>query len=376
MTNAGRVLDALIPGLLVSLLTANHHSSHSLSCSDMSDYYDECDQEFDSAFLKEIDAIEEAASNVSAPAPDSKVPNPSSTTSSSKPTFKSTHSYHTKAPIPSSSTVFFFKPASNSGPPKPDTSQQPAKPPSKPAPAKQDTSFDEYDISLDIDASELAKLDEFISDSYAGKAQPIAGPSRPRQTTLDGSVYHPPSAPPPQQQRSSSTTSKTLERTKSAGSRGNGPLFGFSERRTKVWDRTQFAETGFRSKPAERLKEKGKGKENVNGDFDKEEDGEIEFEQFPTPQVTSELCDLLCRVMLIDCSDQLGAYLSTFLYIIQLSFNCVLFLSPVSFQQYSYHYWGAHAPAPSASQNALEARVLGMQELDLPTQSTAPGLSI
>ena len=256
----------------------------------MSDDYDDFDQEFDSAFLKEIDAIE-AASNVPAPPPTSKVPSASSnTTSSLRPA--SSNAAPTKAG-PTTSNPSRFKPASVPGPSKPGPAQQPAQLTSKATPAPHDTSFDEYDISLDIDASELARLDEFISDSYAGKAQPMSGPSRPRQTTLDGSVYNPPSAPQPS--KPASTSNRAFERTKSAGSRGSGPLFGFAERRTKTWDRTQFAETGFRSKPAEKQKQKAKEKENADGNIDEDWDEEMEFEQFPARQVTSKLQRPLLR---------------------------------------------------------------------------------
>ncbi|TDL28562.1 P-loop containing nucleoside triphosphate hydrolase protein [Rickenella mellea] len=48
---------------------------------------------------------------------------------------------------------------------------------------------DDFDFSFDVDESELQRLDHFIEDTYAEMAQPIAGPSR--QTTLFGDTLPP-----------------------------------------------------------------------------------------------------------------------------------------------------------------------------------------
>lgn len=251
----------------------------------MSDDYDEFDLDFDSAFLQEIDAIEAASSLP--PQPSSAAPS-SVTGSSSKPA----HAQSLPAKTNGSSNIhtFRFKPASASGRPGPAPS---IKPKSNRAPPATNASFDEYDTTFNIDESDLARLDEFIADSYAGKAQPQqpaqaqAGPSRSRQTTLDGSTYNP-STTQQASRTSSGTNQRTFDRSKSTGTRSNGPLFGYSERRTKVWDRTQFAETGFRSKPTERQKEKEKEKGKEKENMDEVWDEEVEFEQFPARKVASE----------------------------------------------------------------------------------------
>ncbi|KAL5535453.1 MPH1 [Sanghuangporus sanghuang] len=213
----------------------------------MSDsFYEGDDDEFaDSAFLKELDVIEAAASQ-----------RPS--TQPSKPSVFI-------APSP---------PASESLP------QQAARPRFKPAIQKKEASSDDFDEPFDIDAEELNRLDAFIADSYVGKAQPVAGPSRTRQTTLDGKILSPPLAAEPQVKRS-------FARTKSSG-----PI----EPIAKTWDRTTFSETGFRStkkkgaKAKDKDKDKGKGK-NVTRDEDFDEDfgdEEMEFEQFPSPHVDGQ----------------------------------------------------------------------------------------
>jgi len=145
-------------------------------------------------------------------------------------------------------------------------------------PLADDDSF--YDLSFEADETELAKLDVFIKDAYAGKAPPVAGPSKisrtsssnKLQTTLFGDIL-PPSAP-------STTNSKPksqIERTKSSAR----SLFGQQAPKTKTWDQTAFAKTGIR-KSLPNAKCKGKGKAN---DDDEEE---VEFEQFPAPFVPSE----------------------------------------------------------------------------------------
>ncbi|KAL5519020.1 MPH1_1 [Sanghuangporus vaninii] len=212
----------------------------------MSDsFYEGDDDEFaDSSFLKELDVIEAAASQQPSTQP-------------SKPSVFI-------APSP---------PASESLP------QQVARPRFKPAILKE-ASSDDFDEPFDIDAEELNRLDAFIADSYAGKAQPVAGPSRTRQSTLDGKILSPPPASEPQVKRS-------FARTKS--SRPKEPT-------AKTWDRTTFSETGFRStkkkdaKAKDKDKDKGKGT-NATRDEDFDEDfgdEEMEFEQFPSPHVDGQ----------------------------------------------------------------------------------------
>lgn len=134
-------------------------------------------------------------------------------------------------------------------------------------PIPQEPSFDEdvFDSFGDIDPDEFEKLDTFIVDSYQGKAQPVAGPSRTgrgtRQTTLDGQILplSPTKAPRTQVQRTNSAPR---------------PL----NHKTKKWDQTAFAKSGNRKR----------GGRNARDEED--EEGEpVEFEQFPAPFVSRML---------------------------------------------------------------------------------------
>ncbi|KAK7064429.1 ATP-dependent DNA helicase mph1 [Favolaschia claudopus] len=128
-------------------------------------------------------------------------------------------------------------------------------------PSSRDLSFeaDDFDSFGDIDPRELERIDTFIQDSYQGKAQPVAGPSRTLQTTLFGEVLPP--APP-------KAPTHHAPRTNPAP---RNP-FGQQAPKTKKWDQTAFAKSGNRKYT------KGKGK----ADDGKEEEN-VEFEQFPAP---------------------------------------------------------------------------------------------
>ena len=161
-------------------------------------------------------------------------------------------------------------------------------PPKKlpPSPLSAQDSF--YDLSLDVDENELARLDNFIQDAYQGTAQPmaVAGPSQFKrstsgnklQSTLFGDIMQPVAS-------STSNKGSTLERTKSTP---RNP-FGQQGPKTKKWDQTAFAKSGG---------SKGKGKAKAR-QADDDEDGEdpMEFEQFPNPLpppfVPSELHSIL-----------------------------------------------------------------------------------
>jgi ATP-dependent DNA helicase MPH1 len=142
-------------------------------------------------------------------------------------------------------------------------------------PVTKESSF--YDLTFDIDEDELQRLDEFIEDSYQGKAQPVAGPSRStsrntHQTTLFGNIL--PQDPTPNKPRSQ------IQRTKSTP---RNP-FGQQAPKTKVWDQTVFAKTGLKQGKA-----KGKGKAKAKAKYDDDDDDDeemVEFEQFPAPTVT------------------------------------------------------------------------------------------
>ncbi|KAJ3508308.1 hypothetical protein NLJ89_g5829 [Agrocybe chaxingu] len=148
----------------------------------------------------------------------------------------------------------------------------PASPPLKrPAALNKEPSL--YDISFDVDESELAKLDTFIEDAYKDKVRPVAGPSKfsrassssTLQTTLFGEVIQPTA--------SSSKPRSQIQRSKSS----TRNLFGQQARKTKVWDQTAFSKTGKQGKS------RGKGKANADGDESGEE--AVEFEQFPAPSI-------------------------------------------------------------------------------------------
>jgi ATP-dependent DNA helicase MPH1 len=141
-----------------------------------------------------------------------------------------------------------------------------------PPPLTKERSF--YDLTFDIDDEELQRLDEFIEDTYQGKAQPVAGPSRStatvtHQTTLFGDILPSESSsvkPRPQIQRTKSTPRNP---------------FGQQAPKIKQWDQTAFAKTGV-----QRRKSKAKGKAKSDDEDEREEDL-VEFEQFPAPFVSS-----------------------------------------------------------------------------------------
>lgn len=204
------------------------------SAEDMSedDYFND---DFDSAMLDELDAIEAAyGSQISQQ--NSKAKNP------------------------------FVAASSNS------VTKQ-LKPPSIPSytgkQSKEQHSLSDYDISFDIDAAELEKLDAFIADSYAGLVRPAAGPSKTIQTTLDGKTIS----------QASTSTPPSKQSFEKAVSRTRGPLFGYAEKRTKQWDHAAFSATGWKSTKGKKEKDNTKGKAKANEDDLDEE--QIEFEQFP-----------------------------------------------------------------------------------------------
>ena len=150
---------------------------------------------------------------------------------------------------------------------------------SRPAPPRKENSF--YEFSFDMDEGDLAQLDDFIEDAYEGKAQPVAGPSKPFarttssntvQTTLFGERL------PPSTSSGAGKTKGSMERTKSS----QRNVFGKQPAKTKKWDQTAFAKSGIKQGKS---KAKGKGKA---GDGDEEEEEAVEFEQFPAPFVSSK----------------------------------------------------------------------------------------
>ncbi|KXN84777.1 ATP-dependent DNA helicase mfh1 [Leucoagaricus sp. SymC.cos] len=123
-----------------------------------------------------------------------------------------------------------------------------------------------YDLTLDLDDEDFEKLDNMIRDSYAGKTKMPVGPTR--QTTLFGDVLRD-KAPT---NKPSSSSRQPMQRTTS---KTRNP-FGSKPKKTKVWDQTAFARSG--------QGKKGKGKDVG----DQEEEGFVEFEQFPAPFVSPD----------------------------------------------------------------------------------------
>ena len=148
-------------------------------------------------------------------------------------------------------------------------------PKKRPPPPAKDDSFD--DISFNLDESDLRKLDEFIKDD-PNRAAPVAGQrkftripsSNMVQTTLFGSVAG----------QQSSSTNKPRSQIQRTTSTQRNP-FGQQARKTKKWDQTAFAKTGFKQ-----AKTKDKGKQKADDDEQLEEEP-VEFEQFPAPFVSS-----------------------------------------------------------------------------------------
>ncbi len=135
--------------------------------------------------------------------------------------------------------------------------------------------------SFAIDDQDLEIIDKLTDDALRGRP-PVAGPSRTFartnsrptvQTTLDGTVLSGPS-------RNVATSRLPLQRKDSNALNGS-----FAQpRKTKQWDHTAFAKSGWR-KP-----QSAKGKEKAFGSFDdeveeEEEEETEEFEQFPAPFV-------------------------------------------------------------------------------------------
>lgn len=149
--------------------------------------------------------------------------------------------------------------------------------------ARQDTS-DFFDDSFSIDDAELQILDNFIEDSYSGKAAPVAGPSTVSrtgskgtvQTTLFGDILQP--SPSSSKVSRTSSSSRTLSKQPSV----KKSPFGQQAPKTKTWDRTEFAKSGWKKQA------KGKGKAKADDDEEEDEvhDEEGGFEQFPAPFVS------------------------------------------------------------------------------------------
>lgn len=144
--------------------------------------------------------------------------------------------------------------------------------PQKPKPAAKNTPDDSFDdVAFDINDDMLAMLDEFSQGASKGATKPASIPPSSRtggktlvQTTLFGDIVR---------AESSSKSTHSHRSTYAAQ----------EPRKTKVWDRTEFAKTGFRLR---RTKSAGMGKQQAHDDDEDFDNEELEFEQFPAPQVS------------------------------------------------------------------------------------------
>ncbi|KAL4069373.1 hypothetical protein J3A83DRAFT_4359291 [Scleroderma citrinum] len=160
-------------------------------------------------------------------------------------------------------------------PPKQVSPQRPAPPPKQPRKLEADDSF--VDLTLDLNESELQRIDAFVNDVYQGKAKFGTRPSIPSQasssrgslqTTLFGDIV------PPTQ-----STSRPPNSARSPVKPNSRTAFGRQAPKTKQWDHTAFAKSGWKKPKAS--KEKG----NAELD-DSQEVEEVEFEQFPAPFIS------------------------------------------------------------------------------------------
>lgn len=138
-----------------------------------------------------------------------------------------------------------------------------------------------FDATFDVDESELARLDGFIEDAYRGKAGPVPGPStaRPLPRTSSKNAQQMTLFGEPLQDSGDAPAGRSTRPPRNP--------FGQQARKTKTWDHTEFAKSGWRQSKA--AKAKGKARSNGYNDEEEEEPEErVEFEQFPAPEVIGE----------------------------------------------------------------------------------------
>ena len=170
-----------------------------------------------------------------------------------------------------------------------------ARPPSKPAqppraksppPTQEVIDVDEtYEFDT-LDDIQLEAIDKICNDAMNGK-QPVASSSRSTlhrapsgptiQTTLFGGVAQPASS---SRNTAPSSSRSTFQRT---NSRLDNVYTG-KPNKTKKWDHTAFAKSGWKKPPNAKGKEKAGLFED--GQEEEWEDEEVEFEQFPAPFIS------------------------------------------------------------------------------------------
>ena len=197
------------------------------------DYFDD---ELDSAFLNEVEAIEAAHSSS----------------------------------IPSARTT---------GQQRPPT-RNPAPPPPPPPPPPQVINIDDSEDDFDISGINEDALQVFDRVCAAQNAQTSTSTSKPTsrkssmgtvQMNLFGQIVSNDAS----SSKAGSSSRKPISRSNSSARN----LFGSRSKKTKQWDHAAFAKNGWK-------KPKGKGKASFDGDEEEEEeelDDPVEFEQFPAP---------------------------------------------------------------------------------------------
>nr|VWO96633.1 ATP-dependent RNA helicase CshA (EC [Ganoderma boninense] len=225
--------------------------------------------DFDSSFLNEVNAIEAAHVAASAAATTHE-PQPSG----SKPVFKPATMSKPQCQAMSSIQL----------PPRPRSFM----PRREPIPEGDDSSdhyFDDDPITLnDADCATLDAIAEGrgASRTWSASGDSILGPSGPSnlpdrrshlmQRNLYGEIVR--DVEPPK----TASTTRPFQRTRST--LRQMPLPGLAKR-SKQWDRTAYAKTGWRKPRPNPEKEKGKGRTSDNDD----DDEPLEFEQFPAPEI-------------------------------------------------------------------------------------------
>ena len=237
---------------------------------DSDDYFDD---DIDASFLNAVDAIEAAHTAAAA------VSRPQAPQTSPKTSFKPATVHQ---PLPQHGTS--ARPVS----PRNARLSRKATPPDV---IELDGSSSDYGFDdIPMDEAALASIDRATEIGYARHGgppphRPVAGPSRPNgltrvpskttQMNLFGEV-----AREGETSNAAAPSHRPFERTRSK--LRQMPLAG-QAKRTKQWDRTTYAKSGWRKpKPnPEKDKEKGKGR----GPDDEDDEEPVEFEQFPAPEL-------------------------------------------------------------------------------------------
>ncbi len=161
---------------------------------------------------------------------------------------------------------------------------------------------DSYDFdSFDVDDDGFAMIDQICNDALSKDKQYTAPPrnsngisssSRPTKATVQTTLFGGVAKQPTQGGSSGASSSKsTLQRRTSSSNN----VFTGRLQKTKKWDHTAFAKTGW--KKAKSAKEKGKATSFQDWDAGEEDDDDeepVEFEQFPAPFIS---IGCVCRVL-------------------------------------------------------------------------------